>query len=403
MTSKERILAAIAGEPTDHVPLTTWCFGMEAPPTLRWETGGRRVEYWYSMRMEHLHTFPQPWTLADDFRRVRAWLALGIDDILDVSVPWSTARDVTWVDTVLNDAVLERRYQTPAGPLRHAVRRTGEEQGPGWVAQPDCVPLFEDFNIPRAVEHAVSGPKDVPAVEYMYARPDEAMRAWFHERMERVAAFAHETGVAVQAWSAFGMDAAVWLAGTEGAIMMAMDTPAPFGRLLEIIARTDLARTEVAAAHPGVDIIVERGWYSSTDFWSPALFDRYVFPHVRDLAALVHSHGKKFAYVMTTGVATLGPRLAEAGVDLLYFVDPVQDQITLEQACGLIGGRMALAGGVNALDLVGSPADIAGKTRRALDVLGATNRFILHPVDALFPETPWSGIEAMVEAWRDSQ
>ena len=31
MTSKERILAALNGEPADHVPLTTWCFGFPAP------------------------------------------------------------------------------------------------------------------------------------------------------------------------------------------------------------------------------------------------------------------------------------------------------------------------------------------------------------------------------------
>ena len=38
-----------------------------------------------------------------------------------------------------------------------------------------------------------------------------------------------------------------------------------------------------------------------------------------------------------------------------------------------------------------------------MDVLGPTNRFILHPVDAIFPDTPWSGIEAMIEAWKEYQ
>jgi hypothetical protein len=37
-----------------------------------------------------------------------------------------------------------------------------------------------------------------------------------------------------------------------------------------------------------------------------------------------------------------------------------------------------------------------------MDTLGPTQRFILHPVDALFPDTPWSGIEAMIAAWRAS-
>ena len=109
-----------------------------------------------------------------------------------------------------------------------------------------------------------------------------------------------------------------------------------------------MARTALAASNPGVDMVVERGWYFSTDFWSPKLFERFLFPHIKELAACAHRYGKKFGYVMTTGVEILGPRLADAGVD----------------------------------------------------VLGPTNHFILHPVDALFPDTPWEGVEAMIDAWK---
>ena len=72
MTFRERMLAAWSGRPSDHVPLTTWCFGLQAPPHLRWERDGRQVTYWYSKRMEHIHTLPQAWTLQDDFARVLA-------------------------------------------------------------------------------------------------------------------------------------------------------------------------------------------------------------------------------------------------------------------------------------------------------------------------------------------
>lgn len=432
MTSRERILAACEGRAADHVPLTTWCFGLPAPPHLRWERDGRPVPYWYSMRMEHLHTLPEPWTLEDDFRRVLAWQSLGVDDILDVSVPWSidaavTVRDgeatgggvVQWWGDAGSDRsdpsyrsdmaeprqlsrILTREYDTPVGPIRHAVRHTGPEPA-GWVIQPDHVPLFEDFNIPRAVRHAVSGPADVPAISYLYAPQNEAARAAFAERMARVGAFAGEQGIAVQAWSAFGMDAVVWLAGTENAVLLAMDEPEAFGRLVDAIARTDYARTELALDTPGVDLIVQRGWYSSTDFWSPALFDRYVAPHLAELARLVHSRGHKLAYVMTTGVEILGSKLADAGVDVLYFVDPVQDRVSLSRAREELSDRMTLVGGTNALTLgSGDPARIREEVIRAVDALGNTRRFILHPVDALFPDTPWEGVEALIAAWKDA-
>ena len=411
MTSRERILAAIRGDAADHVPLTTWCFGFPAPGHLSWETNGRPVPYWYSMRLEYLHTLPHPWELEDEFKRAEAWLSLGIDDVLEVSVPWSCDPAVTVTDSAIpaggrgGDAqhpVMLREYQTPSGPVRHAVRKTGDE-GSGWPVQPDHVPLVEDYNIPRAVEHAVAGPGDVEPIRHLFAPPDLEQEAWFAQRMATMKAFAREKGLFTQAWTGFGMDAAVWFCGTEGAIMLALDAPEAFGRLMDIIAETDYARTELAVANDAVDMVCERGWYSSTDFWSPALFDRYVFPHLSELTALAHRHGKAFGYVMTTGVEILGPRLADAGVDLLYFVDPVQDGIALETVRDTLASRMTVVGGTNSLSLQsGDPGRIRDEVRRAIDVLGPTNRLILHPIDAIFPDTPWTGVETMVEAWTES-
>jgi hypothetical protein len=412
MTSKERILAALEGKLADHVPLTTWCFGFPAPPHLRWETGGQAVNYWYTKRLEHLHTLAQPWELEDEFKRAEAWLSLGIDDVLEVSVPWSQDPEVTWKDSQLAPgvvggdgrySVLMREYQTPSGPLRHAVKKTDPEPE-GWVIQPDHVPLIEDFNVARAVRHIVSAPADVPAIGHLFAPPDAQQRQWFANRMLQMKAFADLKGLLTQAWTAFGMDAAVWFAGAEGAVMMALDSPETFGQLLDIIFATDYARTELAVTQPGVDLVCQRGWYSSTDFWSPALFDQFVSPRLARLTELAHRHGKKFGYVMTTGVEILGPRLADAGVDLLYFVDPIQDRITLEKAGDLLGNRMTLVGGTNALSLAsGDPRRIQDEVGRALKILGPTNRFILHPVDAIFPDTPWSGVETMIRAWKQCQ
>jgi len=408
MTSKERILAALNGQPADRVPLTTWCFGFRAPPHLQWETAGRPVKYWYSKRLEHIHTLSRPWELEDEFRRAEALLSMTVDDVLEVSVPWSRDPEVEFQDSTIppdgagGDArypVLVREYSTPSGPLRHAVRKT-EDGGEGWPLQPDCVPLFEDMNIPRAVEQAVSSPADVPAVRHLFTPPDTQQKEWFARRLAEMKAFADDKGLFTQAWSAFGMDAAVWLAGTQGAIMMALDSPDEFTRLMETIFETDYARTELAAANDGVDMVVQRGWYSSTDLWSPDLFDRHVYPYLSQLTALAHKHGKKFGYVMTTGVEILGPRLADAGVDLLYFVDPVQDGITPERARELFQGRMTLAGGTNALSLAsGDQGRIHDEVKRAIDALAPTNRFILHPVDAIFPDTPWEGVQQMIDAW----
>jgi len=409
MNSRERINAVLNGAAPDHTPLTTWCFGLKPPTELSWKREGRRIEYWYSLRMEHLHTLPQPWTLDDEFRRISAWQSLGVDDIIDVSIPWSMSSDVTYSDATLKPGasggdtgypVMVREYTTPVGTLRHAVKKTGEDQGPGWVIQPEIVPVIEDFNIPRAVEHAVSSPEDIAKIRFLYQDPGETEKQWFEKRMSDISSHGRGT-VPVQAWSAFGMDAAVWFCGAEGAVLMAMDYPEEFGELMRIIAETDYARTELACTSQEIDIVVQRGWYSSTDFWSPTLFDRYVFPHLKECVSLAHKHGKKYGYVMTTGVDNLGERLIDAGVDLLYFADPVQDGLPLKRAVELTSRGMTVIGGTNSVTLaVRNREQIEEEVERAIEALSPTNRFILHPVDAVFPDTPWESIEIMIDCWK---
>ncbi len=409
MTSKERITAAINGEPADHTPLTTWCFGFPAPAEYGWSDDRGSIDYWYTNRIEHLHCLPKPWTLEDDFRRAQAWLEMGIDDVLEVSVPWSMEEGVTFSDSVLPPGhedgderypVMAREYETPSGKIRHAVRQTGNE-GEGWPIQPDCVPIIEDYNIPRAVQHAVTSPEDVAAIKHVFAPPNDEQKAWFDDRMKRVKAFTEEKGLFTQAWSAFGMDAAIWFMGTQNAIMMAMDAPDAFGDLMQSIADTDLARTEIAAKNDGVDMVCQRGWYSSTDFWSPSLFDRYVFPHVKAAAEVAHKHGKKFGYTMTTGIKRLGQRLVDAGVDLLFFIDPLLDNITPQEAAEMFGDKMTMVGGINSQTLQ-KDADVIRETvRDAMTHLAPTNRFILHPMDAIFPDTPQQGLRVMIDTWKE--
>lgn len=411
MTSRERMLAAVSGEKTDHVPLYAWVFGFRAPDHLTWSREGKKRTFWYTGRLEHLHKLPQTWTIEDDFKRVETWLSLGMDDVLDVSVPWSQDSKVTFTDSLKPAGkgderypVMTREYQTPDGKICHSVQKTNEEEKPGWVIQPECVPLIEDFNIPRAVRHLVAEPADVAKIKWLYQAPDQQQCEWLASRMQQVGKFASERGVMVQAWSAFGMDAAVWFAGAEGAVMLCMEHPDAFDELLNIIHSADKARTALALQYP-VDMVCQRGWYSSTDFWSPAIFKKFLKPRIAELTAMAHRAGKKFGYVMTTGVMTLGPDLMEAGVDLLYYVDPVQDHVDLAKAKKLFGGKMAVAGGVNSgvTLAMGTPEQIRVEVKTALEVFGNKGGFILSPVDALFPDTPWKNVETMIAAWKENQ
>jgi uroporphyrinogen-III decarboxylase len=270
------------------------------------------------------------------------------------------------------------------------------------VIQPNHVALFEDLNIPRGVKHAVAGPEDLPKLRYLLQDPSAEQLAAYRERMARVKQFAQEQGVLVQGWSAFGMDAVAWLCGVERAVMGAMTEPEFFQELLDIVSDFDQRRTEMMLDVGGVDLVVERGWYSATDFWSPSLFRQYLTQRIKHLADITHHAGARFAYVMTCGAPTMADELLAAGIDLLYYVDPVQDKTDLAVVKEKFKGRLALVGGVSSPVTLygGSREEIRQAVHTAVHKLGPSG-FILAPVDGIFPDTPWSSVEVMIEAWRE--
>lgn len=408
MNSRERLVAAIQHEKPDHLPMYCMCFGFTAPPNLRWQSNGREVPHWFTMRLEHIHTLPEPWSVKDDLQRVLHWQSLGLDDALDVSPPWGMHPEVTFRDWQEPPTATEqhwrlcREYQTPAGVMRHIVQRTDEKMEPGWVVQPDKAVLIEDFNIPRGVKHAVASPEDLPKVKHLLQGPSASQLAAYRERMAEVRRFADEHGIMVQGWSEFGMDLIVWLCGVDYTVMTAMTEPDVFQELVDIVSAFDRQRTEMMLDVGGVDVVVRRGWYSSTDFWSPKLFQKFLLPDLKRGAELAHQAGVRFAYVMTTGPLSMANHLLASGIDLLYWVDPMQEKADIAQVKEKFKDRIAIAGGVSSAVTLykGSREEIRQAVQNAVSKLGPTG-FILSPVDALFPDTPWANVEAMIDAWRE--
>ena len=209
--------------------------------------------------------------------------------------------------------VLVREYQTPKGMLRHEVRQTGEEQARG-LGDP-----ARHRSPDRGLQHPArgtaprerAGGRGTARVLLPAARRRGARRglpsAW-----REVKQFPGTGEDPVQAWAGFGMDAVVWFCGTEGAILLALDHPREFQELFESITETDRARVELAAAHPGRR--PRRGDGAGT---RPRTSGRPRSSSSSSSRTSARSpppptaHGKKFAYVMTTGVES--PRPAAGG------------------------------------------------------------------------------------------
>jgi uroporphyrinogen-III decarboxylase len=264
--------------------------------------------------------------------------------------------------------------------------------------------LAEDMNIPRGVKHAVASAEDLPKLRYLLQDPSASQLAAYRERMARVRRFAEQHGILVEGWSEFGLDLVVWLCGVDYAVTTAMTEPEVFQELCEIVSGFDKRRTEMMLEIGGVDVVVRRGWYSSTDFWSPKLFQRFLLADIKKAVQRAHQAGARFAYTMTTGAMPMADQLLASGIDVLYYVDPTQERVDLALIKKKFQGRIAVAGGVSsAVTLHGASHEEIGRAvQDAVTKLGPTG-FILAPVDALFPDTPWANLEAMIQAWRAVQ
>ena len=380
MNSKERLLTAIDCGLPDRVPLEFGEFGFVPPEHLRWR---------------------------DEFERVERWNSLGVDAILVVFAPWSMHPEVrvrSWREEPCSREpypLLHKDYDTPAGVMTQIVRKADEDLGPGWRRQPDEIQLISDFNVPRYVKPAITDPEDLPKLRFILCEPTAQEKTKFQAYMKLVRDFADAHGTLIVGWGPSGMDDAIRLCGVEEAIFAAVDRPDYFHELLDIIHDWDKRKCEILLDE-GVDLVIRRAWYDTTDFWSPGLYRRFIQPHLTELVEMTHAADRKLAYAMTSGIMPVLDVFKEIGFDLLFHVDPVQGEVDLRIVKEKLGGHIALHGGLNSAVTMGrgSRDEIRREVFEAVEILAPGGGFILSP-GPLFPDTPWESVQTVIEAWKE--
>ena len=287
-----------------------------------------------------------------------------------------------------------KAYHTPEGDLRQEVRITGD-----WACGDD-VYLFSDFNVSRAVKHAVSDIRDAKRLPYLLGEPSREAMADFQRECGRIADQALRFNVAVDGgWVALG-DALVDLCGMERVLTAQFDEPGLLDTVLDTLLGWELVRTR-QVIDGGADVIVYMAWYEGCDFWTPANWRKFVKPRLRQLVDLVHRSGRLFRYIITKGAGPIIPDLVELGVDCLTGLDPLQDALDVGRARKLAGDAMALMGGLNSSIML-SRWQLPRIRRAVEDTMAAVRDdpgFILFPVDAIFDNQPWDSVETLIGAW----
>lgn len=391
MTSRERMLATFAHQDTDHTPC---CFMI-----------------FMALRGQ----------CADQSDFVRRQVEMGLDTFVGLPVrkasrdratseqgdlhglPVRFAPDVQvrdWREEVAGERypVLHRTYTTPAGTLTTAVNRTED-----WV-HGDRVPLFDDFVIPRARKRLVTGPEDLPALRHLLAAPTAEEIAAFRAAAVPAKALAAELGLlTVGEWGAL-FDAACWLCGMEELVYDALERPDYLEELFDILSEWNRVR-EAVVLEEGVDLYIRRAWYETCDFFSPALYERFLLEDVRAEAARCHATDTRLAVISTSSFTPLLDYYIDAGVDVLIGADPVQDgRADLPLTKRMLAGKVAIWGGVNGFVTVetGTPQEVRQAVRGAMEVLAPGGGFVLSPVDNVVDDSPatWANVDTFLETWR---
>ncbi len=389
MNSRERMLTAIACNEPDHVPLCFMIFSaLRAKCADEYEFVTHQLDLGLDAVLRIPMTAPKEYTDHGDLHGLPAPYAPEVE-----IRTWREGKPGHQPD------LIHKQYVTPAGTLEAVVRKTED-----WPYG-ERVPLFDDFICPRSEKFLVTGPADLPALEYLFPAPTGKSIDALAQEAKRSRAFADEQGVLIESGWGVGAESLAWLCGFENMILFALEAPEFVEELLGIVGGWNRRRMEVVL-DAGIDVFVRRGWYESTDFWSPSLFRQFVYPSLEAEASLTHEAGAKFGYIMTSGMMPLLDQFVEAGIDVLIGIDPVQGKGTsLAEAKAQLAGRTCLWGGVNGFLTIeqGSEAEVREAVEEAIGTLAPGGGFILSPVDNVTADTDlaWHNVLTLVERWLD--
>jgi uroporphyrinogen decarboxylase len=152
----------------------------------------------------------------------------------------------------------------------------------------------------------------------------------------------------------------------------------------------------------GIDIVYMADDYCSQQapLFSPATFQEFVAPYLRELVEITHKYNKRFLLHCCGAVRPLLPMIIDAGVDML---EPIQIRAEGMDPCGLkrdFGKDLCFYGGIDLQQILrkGTSQQVADEAKRLIDILGENGGYIIGPGHTYIQiDAPLENIMAMYE------
>jgi hypothetical protein len=325
------------------------------------------------------------------------------------------ASERTWTEHEGGETVFCRRIDTPQGPLTQRVT-----QADGWPTEERFWP-FNDWVVPRSREFLVKPEQDLEKLPYLLGPFRDADIAALRESARAARRLADSRQVLLAGgWSSanalrmgddgvMGADGMAWLSGFVEVMTLSLTEPAVIREYMRVIHEWNLRQLQVYLDVTDAELIIRRGWYETTEFWTPAAYRTIVAPTLRREVEMVHQAGRLFGLITTSAFLPIVDDILDTGIDVLIGLDPEEGKGTDVAAVKdrFRARRRAIWGGVSGAVTVeqGTEADTERAVCRALEILGEGGGFILSPVDNVREDTPraWRNTERLIATWRRRQ
>ncbi len=386
MSSRERLLRAIAHQDVDYIPCSFMSFAI-----LR----NKYEQDLYQAALAEMDMGLDPMLFIPTLSR---WQRQDHPDLRGLPIRFHPdVKTKIWSEGDPLTGRLYKEYTTPAGKLSTSVRLSAD-----WP-HGEFIPFLDDYQIPRADKPLITSEADLEPLQYLLTQPQDADIDAYLREASTARSFADENGFLLAGGWGVGMDMANWLCGMQNLMFLMLKQPQFVSQILESIHQWNLRRMQVVLSG-GIDLYIRRAWYEGCDFVIPKFFQSEVLPRLKAEVELAHEHNVKFGYICSSGTKPMLDFYREAGMDVLIGIDPVQGTYTdMPLMKKKIGESVCLWGGVSAAVTVeqGSEEEIRSAVRHAMQTLGPRG-MILSPVDNFTVDAPrtWENIELFIDEWK---
>ena len=359
MTSRERMLAALARDVPDHLPAS--------------------VHQWQPY---HLDRYLNGMSALDAFRH------FGLDAAVVAVNANPMAQTPTWRPekrsyiSASGTTITERAFHTPRGVLTQRLEADDKTQ---WMVEPmikrreDMLLVKEYMPVPR-LDHG----------------PTRAVRQELgQDGILRGFVFGDQGGP----WQH-----ACCLAGTTEMIMATFDDPAWVHELLRALTDKKLQYIDESLRGLPVDLVETGGGAASSTVISPQIFRDFCLPYDREIHEALHQVGHRVVYHTCGGMMAILDLIVANGCDAAETLAPpgVGGDADPSEIKRRIGDKVSLIGGLDQFNVLtaGSPDAIREEVHRLFDNLGPGGGYIISPSDHFF-DTSEENLRAYAEAARE--